>query len=84
MSFCESMILNDNIFDLLSYGQAGETQTTTYNSVYIIVDNGHLNWSCTIPLMHITNNIINKIRWLQYLESIWKDVECTFGILKGC
>ena len=49
---------------------------------YLIVDNGYLNWSCTVPPFGVTNNI-NEIRWSKWLESMRKDVECTFGILKG-
>ena len=35
-----------------------------------------------MPPFGVSNNI-DKIQWLKWLESIRKDVECTFGILKG-
>jgi hypothetical protein len=50
--------------------------------VYVIVNNGYLQWSCTVPPFTITSDM-DEIRWSKWLESMWKDVECTFGILKG-
>jgi len=35
-----------------------------------------------VPPFIVTSNI-DEIRWSKWLESMWKDVECTFGILKG-
>jgi hypothetical protein len=51
--------------------------------VWLIVDNGYLNWSTTIPPVKIPADK-REIRWSGLLESPRKDVECTFGILKGC
>ena len=51
-----------------------------YKGVYVIVDNGYLNWSCTAPLFTVTSNV-DEIRWSRWLKSMRKDVECTFGIL---
>ena len=45
-----------------------------YKGVYVIVDNGYLQWSCTVPPFTITSNM-DKIRWLKWLESMRKDVE---------
>ncbi len=44
-----------------------------------------LNWSTTVPPMKNTCNC-SEIRFSQWLESLRKDVECTFGIWKdgGC
>ena len=48
----------------------------------MLVDNGYLNWGTTIPPMK--NTIYQDAsRWSEWLESMRKDVECTFGILKG-
>ena len=45
-------------------------------------DNGYLNWTSIIPLFKIT-----VFQWehefSEWLESIRKDAECTFGIMKG-
>lgn len=48
----------------------------------MLVDNGYLNWGITIPPMKQTL-YITETRWSQWLEFMRKDVECTFGILKG-
>jgi hypothetical protein len=50
---------------------------------YVIVDNGCLDWSTTVPPF---KDSINKteVRFSQWLESLRKDVECTFGIQKSC
>ena len=74
--------LQDNIFELLARGRGGEVITVKYEGVYVIVDNGYLNWSCTVPPFTVTSNV-DEIRWSKWLESMCKDFECTFGILKG-
>jgi hypothetical protein len=53
----------------------------TINGCYIIVDNGYLQWSTTVPLQKSSLNR-SKLRFLQWLESLQKDVECMFGTLK--
>jgi hypothetical protein len=54
----------------------------TINGAYVIVDNGYLTWSTTVPPLKNSMNR-GEIRFSQWLESLRKDVECTFGILKG-
>ena len=47
-----------------------------------MVDNGYLSWSCTVPPDN--NGLTYKdIRFSEWLESMRKDVECLFGIMKG-
>ena len=75
-------ILSDNEFELLSYDKEGNVISVRYNGVYVIVDNGYLAWSCTVPPLSVTNKI-DETRWSRWVESMRKDVECTFGILKG-
>ncbi len=55
-------ILTDNEFELLSNDKEGNIVTVWYNGVYVIVDNGYLGWSCTVPPHSITNKI-DKTRW---------------------
>jgi len=74
--------LQDNTFELLARGRGGEVITVKYEGVYVIVDNGYLNWSCTVPPFTVTSNV-DEIRWSKWLESMRKDIECMFGILKG-
>ena len=54
----------------------------TYKGVWFMVDNGYLSWSCTVPP---DNNATTyeTIRFSEWLESMRKDVECLFGIMKG-
>jgi hypothetical protein len=64
-----------------------ELQTRTGHSIsingcYVIVDNGYLQWSTTVP-PHKRSSNRSELRFSQWLESLRKDVECTFGILKG-
>ncbi len=49
---------------------------------YVIVDNGYLDWSTTVPPFKDSMNK-SEVRFSQWLESLRKDVECTFGILKS-
>jgi hypothetical protein len=88
--------LRDCVFDemvdfTLKRERKGDTGTaTTDNEVedvmikgaYVIVDNGYLRWPTTIPPMKDTCNR-SELRFSQWLEALRKDVECTFGILKG-
>ena len=78
----DGSVLNDCNFELLACGKDGVVKTLRFRGAYLIVDNGYLNWSCTVPPFRVTNNI-DKIRWSKWLESMHKDVECSFGILKG-
>ena len=53
-----------------------------YCGAWILVDGGYLSWSCTVnPLKESSS--IQATRWSKWAEAIRKDVECTFGILKG-
>ena len=78
----DSSVLDDTEFELLAWSKDGEVKLLRFSGAYLIVDNGYLNWSCTAPPFGVSNNI-DEIRWTKWLESMRKDVECTFGILKG-
>ena len=53
-----------------------------FNGAYVIIDNGYLDWSTTVPpIKH--SCIWDEINFSQWLESLQKDVKCTFGILMG-
>jgi hypothetical protein len=79
MGIRESTILGENTFELLSCDGDGNIRKVTYSGVYVLVDNGYLDWSCTVPPMTMINKI-SKICWSKWVESMRKDVECTFGI----
>jgi hypothetical protein len=74
--------LHDIEFELCELDPDGNVKVVKYRGVWIIVDNGYLHWSSTIPPHKVTADQ-REIRWSKWLESIRKDVECTFGILKG-
>jgi hypothetical protein len=78
----DGLILSNNKFNLVSYDSNKNIMQTTYTDVYVIVDNGYLSWSCTVPPFLMTNKI-NKTRWSKWIELMRKDIECTFQILKG-
>ena len=50
--------------------------------LYLIVDGGYHKWRCLqCPLKHTSKS--KESLWSRWVESVRKDVECTFGILKG-
>jgi hypothetical protein len=74
------ILLQDNDFELLDFDRFGNVISVKYKGVYAIFDNGYLQWSCTVPPFTITSDM-DEIHWSKWLESMQKDVECTFGIL---
>ncbi len=79
---CDGIVLGNVSFELLAHDKKGRIKTLWFSGAYVIVDNGYLDWSCTIPTFGVSNNI-DEIRWPKWFESMQKDVKCTFGILKG-
>jgi hypothetical protein len=78
----DASILEDLEYDLLLYDDEGNVATNKFRGTYVIVDNCYLDWLCTVPLYNMTNQR-DKIWWSKWMELMRKDVECTFGILKG-
>ena len=74
--------LQDVQFELYDYDRQGNTIKVKYQGVWVLVDNGYMSWPTTVPPMKTTNRR-SEIRFSAWLESLRKDVECTFGILKG-
>jgi hypothetical protein len=52
----DSTILKDLEFELLAYNNEGDVIAVKYQGVYVIVDNGYLAWSCTVPPYTVTSN----------------------------
>ena len=48
---------------------------------YIIVDGGYQKIPCLMDPWHDATGL-RETHWSEFLESVRKDVECTFGILK--
>ena len=69
-------------FELYDFDDSGEVIKVNYSGIYVIVDNGYHKWSVTVPPMKSTN-YRSEIRFSEWIESMRKDVECAFGILKG-
>ena len=59
-----------------------EGEDKNYKGAWILVDGGYLNWSTLICSFKATLSVKEQ-RWSRWAESMRKDVECTFGILKG-
>lgn len=78
----EGNILNDVEFELMERTQDNEIIFVKYKGAWCISDNGYLKWSKTIPPFKNTS-IRSEIKWSDWLESMRKNVECTFGILNG-
>ena len=69
-------------FELYDFDEEDNVIVVKYSGCYVIVDNGYLRWSVTVPPIKKTN-LRTEIRFSDWVESMRKDVECTFGILKG-
>jgi hypothetical protein len=78
----EGKCLSEFEFVLLERDSTGNIVERKYKGVRQLVDNGYFLWLTTIPPFKTTVNQ-RETRWLQWVESMRKDVECTFGILKG-
>jgi hypothetical protein len=78
----DGTILQDILFSLYEYNRDGEVVHQRYRGGWLLVDNGYLARSTTVPPFKTTNSRA-EIRFSTWLESLRKDVECTFGILKG-
>lgn len=78
----DGTILHDHVFSLYAYNTDGEVVQRRYRGGWLLVDNGYLPHSTTVPPFKTTNSRA-EIRLSTWLESLRKDVECTFGILKG-
>lgn len=70
--------LADNVFSL--YNEKG--QEKKFNGAWILVDGGYPSWTSLICPFKETSSI-REARWSRWAESMRKDVECTFGIMKG-
>ena len=61
---------NNNVVEIVSKG------------AWFIVDDSYLDWSFTIPPMKHPVTY-EEITFSEWIESMRKDVECAFGIMKG-
>ena len=74
--------LQDLTFELCDCDDDDNVTKVKCRGAWLLVDNGCHQWSVTIPPIK-TTTLRTEIRFSQWLESMRKDVECTFGMLKG-
>ena len=72
---------NDYTFTLKEINERGQIVEALYEGVWFMVDNVYLSWSCTVPPDR-NGTTYDVIRFSEWLESMRKDVECVFGIMK--
>ena len=78
----DSEVLPDFEFKLLEYNSNGDVISVQYQDVWLLFENGYLNWSCIVPPYKETNSY-KHLLFSEWAKSTQKDIECTFGILKG-
>ena len=49
---------------------------------HVLVDGGYLKWACFLPPQHKRGETAS-VYWSECMESVRKDIECVFGILKS-
>ncbi|CAN0181215.1 unnamed protein product, partial [Discosporangium mesarthrocarpum] len=54
----------------------------TEKGAYLIVDRGYHKWRCLMSLFKASSTQA-QLKWSSWLESVRKDVECSFGRQKG-
>ena len=82
MNVSKGSILTDYNFRLLETNDDGNIQQQHYKGVWLLCDNGYQNWPVLMAPMKDAV-LYTDIRWSKWVESVRKDVECTFGIMKG-
>ena len=74
----DGTLYNDIPFDLVDKDGVISQQ----KGLYLIVDGGYHKWRCMqCPMKHTSK--MKEALWSKWVESVRKDVECCFGILKG-
>ena len=77
----DGKLMKDKEFELFELDKDGNLVSILYSGVWFLVDNGYLDWSTTVPPMKHPLTY-EEIRFSEWLESMRKDIECTFGIMK--
>ena len=77
----EGKIYQHKTFKLFEILENGDIVEVACEGSWVICDNGYLKWAMLVCPFKLTSNR-SEIRFSEWLESMRKDVECTFGILK--
>ena len=73
----KEILYNDVIFSL----KTSQGVARNFTGGYFITDNGYAKWRIMqAPLKHCRN--YDEAKWSERIESLRKDIECTFGVLK--
>eukprot|EP00957_Ditylum_brightwellii_P209850 15363536-Ditylum_brightwellii.AAC.1 len=59
----------------------GDIITVTHIGPWGLVDDNYLKWPSTMPPFELKTSMKER-QWSQQLESMRKDVECTFCVIK--
>lgn len=84
----DGTVLGDMFFDLYYLERPGHdgrqrVGTRRWRGAWVLADNGyHPSWSCCIPPFKRPQYKCES-RFSEWVESMRKDVECFFGVLKG-
>jgi len=73
---------DDLEFVLLRRLDGGTVVEYRYRGGWLLVDNGYLPWLAMVPPSKLSMTYA-ELRFSKWLESLRKDVECTFGIMNG-
>lgn len=79
---CVSQLQRGEFNDKMTFKlKTKQRSSINVKGAYVIVDNGYMKWFTTVPSL---KDSIHKseVHFSQWLESLRKDVECIFGILK--
>ncbi len=58
----DGTVLENVTSELFAHNKDGKVKKMCFRGTYLIVDNGYLNWSCTVPPFGVTNNV-DEIHW---------------------
>ena len=80
--FVQEVKRRDILYDDVTYTLKGaDGADHVWRGVYFITDNGYAKWRIMqAPLKHCRT--YDEYKWSTRLESMRKDIECTFGVLK--
>ena len=82
VALLEGPILVDAEFELYERAADSTIEKVKYKGTWLIMDNRYLNWPTAVPPIK-TSCSCTDIRLSKSLESVRKDVECVFRMLKG-
>ena len=74
-------VKSHELYTLHSYNIYTKTGILSIQGVYLLCDNGYLNW-VILQCPSTTVTSVPLYQWSKRLESVRKDIECVFGRLK--